>query len=90
MRERLGRTIRRKAERDRERLSAIQSRLRALSPLNVLDRGYSLTMTADGKVLRATDHLRPGERLQTRLARGKLLSRVESVELEPHQEAGHE
>jgi exodeoxyribonuclease VII large subunit len=90
MRERLGRTIRRKAERDRERLSAIQGRLRALSPLNVLDRGYSLTMTADGKVLRATDHLRPGERLQTRLARGKLLSRVESVELEPHQEAGHE
>jgi exodeoxyribonuclease VII large subunit len=83
LRERMDRTILRRVERDQQRLVSHAGRLHALSPLNVLERGYSLTMTTDGKVLRATDAVRPGERLQTRLARGKLMSRVESVELEP-------
>jgi exonuclease VII large subunit len=47
----------------------------------VLARGYSITMdAASGKVLREATKVKPGHKLKTRLAKGEVLSRAESVE----------
>lgn len=59
------------------------AQLQALSPLAVLDRGYSITHTAQGEVLRDADRVQPGDRLITRVARGALASTVTSIERKP-------
>lgn len=54
--------------------------LRALSPLAVLDRGYSLTQTIDGKVVRDVAQLKKGDTLKTRFAKGTVISEVKEKE----------
>ena len=54
-------------------------RLLALGPEEVLERGYSITRSASGRVLRSARETQPGERLQVTLARGSLLTLVEEV-----------
>ena len=52
--------------------------LSALSPLRVLERGYSLTTRdSDGTVVRAAADVQPGDLIATRLADGTIRSRVE-------------
>ncbi len=54
--------------------------LEALSPLAVLERGYSITSRAtSGEPLRSAADLRSGDRLETRLADGTVLSTVEGT-----------
>jgi exodeoxyribonuclease VII large subunit len=60
--------------------ASLQARLAALSPLAVLDRGYSLTYDAAGVLLRNSAALAPGDRLATRLARGSATSTVTTTE----------
>jgi exodeoxyribonuclease VII large subunit len=60
-----------------ERLAAIAAQLDSLSPLNVLSRGYSLTRTAAGRVVRDPAQVQPGETIMTRVAGGEIISRVE-------------
>jgi exodeoxyribonuclease VII large subunit len=62
-----------------ERLRGSVGRLDGLSPLRVLERGYSITR-ARGAVLRDADRTTVGELISTILFRGRLTSRVESVE----------
>jgi exodeoxyribonuclease VII large subunit len=59
------------------RLERAQASLGHLNPLAVLERGYSITRGADGRLLREASAARPGERIETTLARGRLRSRVE-------------
>lgn len=83
---RLLRATKLNVERSRAKLAAAADQLEGLSPLNVLNRGYSLTRTADGEtLLRDAAAVRPGDRLVTRLAAGEIVSRVEEVR---GQEAG--
>jgi exodeoxyribonuclease VII large subunit len=64
----------------RQRLARLAASLDALSPLAVLARGYSLTFNADATtLLRSADEVQPGDLVQTRLARGRLISRVEET-----------
>ncbi len=56
------------------------AKLHALSPLNVLNRGFSLTQTDDGKIIRNARESKPGDKLKIRLASGKLGVEVLSVE----------
>ena len=77
--DRLGRSAGGPIERARTRVAAVAGRLESLSPLNVLSRGYSLTRTPDGGVVRDAATVRPGDPLVTRLARGEVVSRVEHV-----------
>lgn len=51
--------------------------LQSLSPLAVLARGYSVTQTAAGEVLRDSAQTKVGDLIQTRLERGMITSRVE-------------
>ena len=67
----------------REQLAAVGGRLEALSPLKVLERGYSVTrLVQSGTVLRSSDQARPGELVETLLQSGKITSRVEAVQPE--------
>lgn len=73
--------IRRHVENARHRLGALAARLQTLSPLAVLQRGYSLTMDqATGRLLHAAEDTAPGRTLLTRLARGQVISRVEQID----------
>ena len=58
-------------------LDQLNSRLRLLSPENVLARGYSITLdAASGRVIRNANQVRPKQRLRTKLARGEIQSDV--------------
>jgi exodeoxyribonuclease VII large subunit len=62
----------------REALRQLQRRLQSLGPEQVLARGYSITTdAATGKVLRDAAEVKTGKKLNTRLAKGQLTSRVE-------------
>ena len=63
--------------RRREVLQQAAARLRLLGPEQVLARGYSITMdAATGKVLRAANDAKTGQRLKTRLKVGEIISQV--------------
>ncbi len=63
----------------RQQLAATGGRLDALSPLKVLERGYSVTrQVPSGQVVRSAEQVRPGDQLETLLQSGRLVSRVEN------------
>lgn len=64
------------AEAERE-VDAVEARVRALDPQRALARGWSITTTADGQVVRAPGDVAPGDRLVTRLAGGEVRSTVD-------------
>lgn len=66
-----------------DRLTAVKTavqrnefQLKALNPLAVLERGYSITMTANGDIIRSPEQTTAGELVKTRLARGVMESEV--------------
>lgn len=61
----------------RIRLNGLERTLEAVGPRAVLERGYSVTRTADGRVVRARDEVRPGQTLTTILAHGQVRSVVQ-------------
>lgn len=67
---RLERGLRRLVERRRGALAAGAGRLHALSPLAVLERGYSLARTPEGKVLRRVEELPAGRTFLLRVVDG--------------------
>ena len=62
----------------RERLNRATDVLRLLSPKNTLERGYSVTTNAEGKLLRSAYGLAEGSLLVTELRDGKVTSVVNS------------
>jgi exodeoxyribonuclease VII large subunit len=77
---RLGASMRHRAEVARERLSGLAASLSSLSPLAVLERGYSVVWKAgDARPLRSAAGVAPGDSLRIRLAEGRLDARVEST-----------
>jgi len=77
---RLKRESSRMIERSKERLAGLATALQTLSPLNTLARGYSLTTTSpDNKLLRSSSGLQPGQLIETKLAEGRILSRIEQT-----------
>ena len=66
---------------DSARLDRVSDRLRLLSPYGVLERGYSLTTTADGAVVRDASSLSEGTVLRTRFANGEAESTVARLHL---------
>lgn len=64
----------------RQNLRRIEVQLRTLSPLGVLERGYSLTATETGEVVRDASKIQTGDRLKTRFAKGTIISEVKEKE----------
>ena len=58
------------------RLQHLEQRIAALDPSLLLKRGYSLTFTADGQLVKDASHLRTNDILTTRLATGEIKSKV--------------
>lgn len=74
---RLGLAVRRRLEREQGRLARAATALEAMSPLAVLGRGYAIAFK-DGRVLKEAAAA-PGDRVQVRLRRGLIETRVEAV-----------
>jgi exodeoxyribonuclease VII large subunit len=74
---RMERAVRQRLALARQKIEAAAGRLETLSPLNVLARGYSLTRTETGEVIRSAEQVRVGERLITTVQHGRIVSRVE-------------
>ncbi|MBD0327322.1 MAG: exodeoxyribonuclease VII large subunit, partial [Pyrinomonadaceae bacterium] len=64
----------------RARLSVTMASLDALSPLAVLQRGYALAQDERGRLLTDASATRAGEPVHLRLARGRIIARVEQTE----------
>ena len=50
--------------------------LSSLNPENVLQRGYSITHNAQGKILKSVDQIQLNDEVAVRLWKGKFSSRV--------------
>jgi exodeoxyribonuclease VII large subunit len=75
---RAGRAVRYLLQRSQDRLRGVAGQLESLSPLAVLQRGYSLTLrTGDEALVTDAAQVEAGQSITTRLARGTLVSRVE-------------
>jgi exodeoxyribonuclease VII large subunit len=65
-----------RTQRARQLVVQQETALRTLSPLAVLERGYSLTTRADGTVVRVATDVAAGDLIQTRVADGEFVARV--------------
>ncbi len=63
-------------ERWRTTLEKHAGLLRTLGPESVLERGFSLTLDASGRVVREAVQLQPGDEFETRLRRGRVRGTV--------------
>ncbi len=59
------------------RVDSIDQRLALLDPVNLMRRGWSVTRSADGAVLRSIEDAQPGDVITTQVADGSLTSRIE-------------
>ena len=73
---RLEQAMQHKLQHAQNSLALQASRLDSVSPLNVLARGYSITKTQQGKVVKSVDHIKTGDVLITELADGAIKSTV--------------
>jgi exodeoxyribonuclease VII large subunit len=63
----------------RSRLEQVSGKLAMLSPVAILERGYSLIFDARGALVKDASQLATGDKIQARLARGEVDARVESL-----------
>jgi exodeoxyribonuclease VII large subunit len=70
----------RTAERRRSRLGGLARALNAVSPLDVLKRGYAILFDESGRVLRSAAGAHAGERVRARLADGELALKVDAAD----------
>ena len=69
-------------ERRRQRLVELARALHAVSPLDVLKRGYAILFDESGNVLRSARNVAPGARVLARLADGELPLKVDGPDEE--------
>jgi exodeoxyribonuclease VII large subunit len=83
----LARRLRAAWARDTERrslhLAELARALNAVSPLDVLKRGYAILFDESGRVLRSATGMRAGERVRARLADGELGLKVDAADTQP-------
>jgi exodeoxyribonuclease VII large subunit len=64
----------------RERYNALIGKLHVLSPLNILSRGYSITLRLpEESIIRKARTIEVGSKVKTRLAEGVFVSKVEEI-----------
>ncbi len=71
--------VRNKIDAKDEKLKIRMASLDALSPLAVLNRGFSIVETESGEILRDSKNTKPNDKVKIRLARGKIEARVLEV-----------
>ncbi|MDX1417561.1 MAG: exodeoxyribonuclease VII large subunit [Candidatus Promineifilaceae bacterium] len=78
----LERLINEKLDQLQAELAIASARLTATSPLATLSRGYAIVRTEDGHILRRTDQIDIGERLDIQVSNGQVGAVVESLKSE--------
>ncbi len=63
----------------RNSMDRLATRLHALSPLAVLERGYAIALDTEGQIVRSAAAVAPGESLEVRLHRGMLRATVNQI-----------
>ena len=59
------------------------ARVRALSPLATLRRGYAVVQTADGHVVASISDVEPGMPIEARLTDGRVAATVDAAHPDP-------
>ncbi len=62
-----------------QRLQHLEQQLHLLHPEHILQRGFSITRDASGKVLKSVESLEPGQKLVTQFYHGSAVSKVEHL-----------
>jgi exodeoxyribonuclease VII large subunit len=76
---RMGHAMHRTLHEQRAHLNSLDARLRSLSPLAVLERGYAMVLDARGALVRSIGQVHAGDTFTTRLSDGAFTSRVDQV-----------
>ena len=63
----------------KNRAAELANFVRLLGPQQTLERGYSITVDANGHIIRSMLTLEEGDRIQTKLADGDVISVVEAL-----------
>ncbi|VAW53149.1 Exodeoxyribonuclease VII large subunit [hydrothermal vent metagenome] len=63
----------------KSQLSHIARTLNAISPLQTLERGYSITLNKEGKAITSIKQLQHADAIETRLHDGSIISHIEST-----------
>ncbi|MCW4464247.1 exodeoxyribonuclease VII large subunit [Glutamicibacter sp. MNS18] len=82
-RERSTGLLRHRIERARDEIGHLAVQVRALSPQQTLDRGYSVTQLPDGSIVRDAAQLGVGDPVQIRVAAGRFRAEVTGIDTEP-------
>ncbi len=56
-----------------------QVRLASLNPQAVLERGYSITYSAHGEIIRGTNHLHKNDKIQVKFAQGRIDAQIQNI-----------
>jgi exodeoxyribonuclease VII large subunit len=80
LRARSRRTLGHVLDRAEDNLGHQLARVRALSPLATLRRGYAVLSDADGTLFSSVDDVTPGQSVRIRVADGRIVAAVEDVE----------
>jgi exodeoxyribonuclease VII large subunit len=64
----------------RAHLVGLHSRLAALNPDAILQRGYALVQRPDGRLVRSAGEVQPGEAVDVQLWDGRLTTRIEKIQ----------
>ena len=59
-------------------LTQLHSSIRQLSPETTFARGFSMTTSSSGEIITAAEQVNPGDAITTRVAQGKIKSKVQS------------
>jgi exodeoxyribonuclease VII large subunit len=74
--QRLASAIQQVLKKSHQAFARIGHTLDALSPLAVLERGYAICLTPEGRVIRSADTVETGSDVEVRLHEGKLSAKV--------------
>lgn len=76
---RLQRAMLRFLEQRRGNLQMLARNLENISPLQTLQRGYSITRTPEGKLISSSSQVEPGDEIISSLATGQIVSTVKEI-----------
>ncbi len=60
-------------------LQMLGSKIKYLSPLNILDKGYSITLDKNGKPIKSTKQISTNDTLETLVKDGRIISTVDKI-----------
>ncbi|HPU13656.1 MAG TPA: exodeoxyribonuclease VII large subunit [Aeromicrobium sp.] len=83
-RQRSARAIEARVQRATDEIGHHLARVRALSPLATLERGYAVALRPDGAAVRSISQLAIGEELVLNLTDGKVVAQITELQENPH------